>query len=336
MPRPPRLLIPARIAPDAFARRDGAARVAMVEGRAMGTGWRVHAVAPPIPDAALADGIARLLGEVVADMSPWEAGSAISRFNRASAGSRHALPPDFATVMAAALSLAALSDGAFDPTAGAAVDLWGFGPPDMRAMPPDPDAVTAACATIGWRRLDWQAGTRTLTQPGGVRLDLSGIAKGFAVDKVTSWLHTIGVHAALVEIGGELAGHGVKPDGSPWWVDLERPPLAANIIPTRIALHGLAVATSGDYRRFFEAAGRRFAHTIDPRTAAPVLNDIASVSVVADRCMTADGWATALTVLGDDAGMALADRHGIAALFIVRRDGRLIERMTGAMRAMLD
>ncbi len=306
----------------------------------MGTSWRVQAVAPSVTDAALADGVMGVLAGVITEMSPWEPDSDISRFNRAPADSRHALPTDFATVMAASLSIAELSNGAFDPTAGAAVDLWGFGPPGPRNTPPPPEApppeaVADACRTIGWRRLDWQAGDRTLTQPGGTRLDLSAIAKGFAVDKVTSWLRGIGVRASLVELGGELAGHGIKPDGSPWWVELERPS-ADEGIPTRIALHGLAVATSGDYRRFFEAAGRHFAHSIDPRTATPIANRVASVSVVADRCMTADGWATALLVLGEEVGMALADRHRIAALFIIRRDGRLIERMTAAMQEMLD
>jgi thiamine biosynthesis lipoprotein len=232
------------------------------------------------------------------------------------------LPPDFAEVMARGLAIAEATGGAFDPAIGRLVDLWGFGPVPA-AVAPDTAALEAARAASGWRRLGWSDGDRRLSQPGGVALDLSGIAKGFAVDAVASTLARLGVGHALVEIGGELVGRGVRPDGQPWWVDLETPP-GIDVAPLRIALHGLAVATSGDYRR-----GR---HTIDPRTGRSTDNGVVSVSVIAAGALTADAWATALTVLGPDAGIALATERGIAARIVVAAGG---ERLTPALEAML-
>jgi len=215
-----------------------------------------------------------------------------------------------------------MSGGAFDPTIGRLVDLRGFGPVAAPA-PPDAGAVDAAMTASGWRRLAFSAGDRRLYQPGGVSLDLSGIAKGFAVDAVADVLARVGVVHCLVEIGGELAGRGVRPDGQPWWVDLETPPGVA-LPPLRIALHGIAVATSGDYRRGD--------HTLDPRTGRSIGNNVVSASVIAADALTADAWATALTVLGPVAGMALAAAEGIAAR-IVTREGR--EYLSPALAGML-
>ena len=332
-----RVLIPERLTPSAVAPPQG--DHILLSGAAMGTSWSVRAFAPSdqSPDA-LRSGIETVLADVIAQMSSWEAGSDISRFNQAPAGSRHALPSGFATVLAAALDIATRSGGGFDPTAGALVDLWGFGPIPASQRPPPAAAIATALGMSGWRKLGWEPASRVAIQPGGLVLDLSGIAKGHAVDRVFDWLLSRGVTSCLVEIGGELRGTGIKPDGQPWWVMLESPPDAggACLDPTRIALHGLAVATSGDYNRFFEAGGRRYAHSIDPRSGWPIANDLASVSVVHDSCMWADGWATALTVLGMEAGVALADELALAALFVRRHDGGLEERPSAAFAAMAD
>jgi thiamine biosynthesis lipoprotein len=168
-----------------------------------------------------------------------------------------------------------------------------------------------------------------------VRIDLSGIAKGFSVDALARALQAIGARDFLVEIGGELRGVGVKPDGQPWWVDLEAPP-GARLAPLRVALHDIAIATSGDYRRFFDANGTRYAHTIDPRTRAPLINDVVSASVIHAECMMADAWATALTVLGPEDGMALAQREDLAARIVLRDGGGHRELISPALKAMLD
>lgn len=311
--------------------------VRSLQGRTMGTTWSVKLVAPDGIDLeAVQAAVQRPLDSVVAEMSGWEADSALSRFNRAPAGSWHVLPEGFFAVLRAGLAIAAATGGAYDPTIGPLIDLWGFGPPAVPPGLPHGDAIAAARARVGWQRLQLEPEGRRVLQPGGVALDLCGIAKGFGVDQVVEALRAMGFGAFLVEIGGELRGEGVKPDFSPWWVEIDRPP-GLDAPPFRVALHGLAVATSGDYRRCFRHGGFRYAHTLDPRSGWPCGAGLASVTVLDRDCMRADALATALTVLGPDAGPAHAARHGIAALFI-RRDAAdaLYEEFSPAFAAMLD
>jgi thiamine biosynthesis lipoprotein len=308
-------------------------------GAAMGTTWSVHALAPRgVARETIAAAVEAQLARVIREMSTWEPDSLISRFNRAEAGSWHALPEAFHAVLDAALTMAVDSDGAFDPTVGPLVNLWGFGPA-TDSVPshavPDQAALAQARARCGWRRIGLDRATRSALQPGGAYLDFSGIAKGYAVDLVAQALREAGCASWLAEIGGELSGMGVKADGQPWWVALERPPLDGGAA-LLAALHGMAIATSGDYRRHFEQDGRRYAHTIDPRSGSPVRHDLASVTVLHPSCMVADALATALTVLGEEEGMAFARRRNVAALFIGGAASGFRERMTPAMAAMLE
>lgn len=316
------------------------AQLHQLDGQTMGTTWQVRWVAgpdaahPPVSAAVQAE-----LDLVVRQMSTWLPGSDLDRFNRAAAGSWHALPDAMAEVLQAAVWLAEVSAGAFNPAAGALVNAWGFGPgpryTDPGFTPPADDEVLDALGRCDWRSLRRDAATQRLWQPGGVLLDFSAIAKGYAVDRVSRRLAAMGLAHHLVEVGGELRGAGMRLDGLPWWVDLESPPTGlhqAALPTTRVALHGLSVATSGDYRRVYNHAGGRWPHTIDPRTGLPVSNGLASVSVLHTDCLWADAWSTALTVLGLEAGMALARTHRIAALFVQRQaDGGLIETLTPAM-----
>jgi FAD:protein FMN transferase len=295
----------------------------------------VKLIAPPTarPEALTAM-VQEALDGVVREMSPWEPDSDLSRYNRAAAGTWTALPAAFAEVLRCALDIAEATDGAFDPTLGSLVDLWGFGPRPFSGAPPETAAIAEMRQATGWRRLTLD-GDRLL-QPGGLQLDLNGIAKGFAVDQVAAALDRAGARSYLVEVGGELRGTGAKPDGQPWWVELERPPLAHDGLRTLVALHSLSVATSGDYRRFFEHDGRRYAHTLDPATAAPVAHATASVTVLAEHCMRADAYATALTVTPPNAALAFATTHGLAALILAEGPHGLEERLSPALAAMLD
>jgi len=290
----------------------------------MGTSWSVRVVDPPVD---LRAEIERVLARVVAEMSHWESGSNLSRFNRSKPGRWQPLPPGFAQVLATGLAIAEASDGAFDPAIGALADLWGFGPAGPQPFPADA-AVAGALARSGRRHIEQDGARARRTAPAA--LDFSGIAKGYAVDAVAARLFGLGLADFLVEIGGELRGEGIKPDGQPWWVDCEAVPGIA-AAPLRIALHGMSIATSGDYRRGFELDGRRYSHTIDPRTGTPLENHVASVSVLHTSCMHADAWATALGVLGR-AGMALAEREALAVRMLVRDGG---EYLSPALRAML-
>jgi thiamine biosynthesis lipoprotein len=317
-----------------------------VQGVSMGTGWSARVMLPPEVDADLGTLLLRELDEIVAQMSHWEPDSLLSRYNRAPAGSWHPLPPQFFEVMDYALSVHEDTGGAYDPAAGALVELWGFGAlkryDQAGFYAPAPNAVAAALAqrASGQPRLD--RAQHRLYQPGGAMLDLSSVAKGHAVDRLALRLEALGVRHYLVEVGGELRGAGVKADGQPWWVELEGVPdapagaSATSPVPQSVvALHGLAVATSGDYRRYFHHAQRRASHTLDPRSGYPIANDVASVTVLAPTCMAADALSTALTVMGVEAGLAYADEHGIAARFLLRRDGGLREVDTAAWQGLL-
>lgn len=327
-----RVLIPAIATPPA---RPVGGTVRAFGGSTMGTTWSVKAVLPATTDlAALEAMVQRALDAVVAEMSPWEPLSDLSRYNRAAAGSWATLPAATATVLRRAIAIAEASNGAFDPTLGALTDLWGFGPRAFAGAPPAPSDIIALHEASGWSRLTLDGDA--LFQPGGLKLDLNGIAKGFGVDQATAALDRAGVRSYLVEVGGELRGTGAKPDSQPWWVELERPPTANDAEHTVVALHDLAVATSGDYRRFFDHDGRRYAHTLDPATGAPVGHATVSVTVLAQDCMSADAWATALTVMAPEAALAFAAAHDLAALIVSRSGTALEERLSPALQAMLD
>lgn len=320
-----RFAVPLEIDPTCFAtwRQDNP--VASMDGETMGTSWRLKLSAPADFDRrALKAAIEARLEAILAQMSHWREDSALGRFNRAPGGTWHALPADFALVMDTALDIAERSAGTFDPAIGALVDIWGHGPVQT-TRPPDWAEIEQALGVSGFTRLAHDREARRLRQPGGLRLDLSGIAKGFAVDALAGLLRDRGFHHALVEIGGELAGLGLRPDGNPWWVDLETP--ADTVTPLRVALHQLTVATSGDYVR-----GR---HTIDPRSGRPVEHAMA-VTVIHSSAMLADAWATALSVHTQGSLQALATREKLAVRALIRSGETIVEWISPVLHSMLE
>jgi thiamine biosynthesis lipoprotein len=278
----------------------------------------------------VAEGIQRALDTVVAQMSHWEPGSDLSRINRAPPGGWHAIPPEFSRVLGAAIRVRDASGGAFDPGMGGLAALWGFGPSGPMQELPAPEAIGALLGG----RIEHDPALLRARRIGAAQLDFSGIAKGFGVDAAAQYLLGLGLADFLIEVGGELRGEGIRPDAQPWWVELEQAP-GARLPPIRVALHGLSIATSGDYRRYIERDGRRFAHTLDPRTGLPIGNGVASVTVLHAECMLADAWATALTVLGPEAGMALAAREGLAAHMVVRNADGFGEHLSPEFAGML-
>ena len=339
-----RVLLPQHIsdqvAPPGAAIRD-------LRGLTMGTSWSVRLVESAMPGRAgsadLQQGLQQQLDLVVAQMSHWSDESDLGRFNRAEPGRWHSLPAAFCEVLGFAMHVSQASGGAYDPCAGALVNLWGFGPrhryDEPGFLPPKDDTLALLLSQRQRHRLELDLPARRARQPGGLQLDLSAIAKGYGVDRLARYLDSQGIHHYLVEVGGELRGAGSKPDGQPWWVVLEQvdgADAAEHPAEMLLALHGLSVATSGDYRRFFQDGTVRFSHTIDPRSGMPIANQLASVTVVHEQCMAADAWSTALTVLGPDAGMALAEEQGLAARFLQRDGDGYHETLSSHMLAMLD
>ena len=316
----------------------GGSTLCLLAGQAMGTGWSARLMLPPGAEAALLErALQAELDDIVAQMSHWDRDSLLSRYNNAPAGSWHALPAQFYDVAEYTLGLAIEADGAYDPAAGELVTVWGFGPrsrfDQAGFYAPDRLTIDALLTRRAARQPELDRVKRRLLQPGGALLDFSSVAKGYAVDRMAACLEARSVRHFVVEAGGELRGAGVKANGEPWWVEVEGVP-GADGGQAVVALHGLAIATSGDYRQYFQHGARRAAHTLDPRSGAPVANDVASVTVLASTCMAADALSTALTVMGVPDGVAFADARGIAARFLERQPQGLRETVTRAWRAM--
>jgi thiamine biosynthesis lipoprotein len=270
-------------------------------------------------------------------MSAFEPESELSRFNRFASDAQFRFSPDTLRVLEVAQQVSRASGGAFDATVGRVVDAWGFGPGGRRSRPSE-ERLGEARRAVGWRalELDLAAGTAAKERP-AIALDLSGIAKGYGVDLAAGALDALGHSDYLVEVGGEVRTLGRNAEGTPWRLGIERPDPATRTVHRVVPLSGRSLATSGDYRIYFEEGGQRYSHEMDPATGAPVAHALASVSVVADDCVLADAWSTALFVAGSGRGHALAVQHGLAAHFIERGPGgRLAERSTPAFAALED
>lgn len=292
-------------------------------GQSMGSTWSVRVAGGPFDpalEAAAQQAVVDALDGVVARMSTFDPQSEIGRFNRHLAGTDFAVSPDTMAVIGHAHQVARLSDGAFDPTVAPLVRAWGFGA-DARSRGAAPTAAELDAA-LGWQhlRLDAARGSVRKALP-GLQIDLSGIAKGHAVDRAAQALDTLGLARYMVEAGGEIRTRGLNAEGRPWQIAVERPDSWPQRVHRVVPLQGLAIATSGDYRNFYEHDGRRVHHEIDPATRAPAAHRVASVSVVHDECRHADAMATALFVMGPERGLALAREQRLAALFIVREPG---------------
>ncbi len=313
----------AHAAPHVPVRAADPAVLQTLAGEAMGTTWSVRLCNPQFtPLAPVRAAIEEALALVVRQMSNWEPESEVSRFNRAPAGSWHALSPEFFTVLQAALHWGLASGGAFDVGVGQLVGRWGFGPrPDPHADHSPPATMPSAQELQALRPYSAGAGLvlrdegLQALQPGGLQLDLSGIAKGYSVDLVVQALQAQGWVDFLAEVGGELRASGTRPGGQPWRVAVAGE--AAG--PARaLPLKDMAIATSGDHWHAFDHGGRRYSHTIDPRTGEPVAHALASVTVLHQECMHADALATVLTVLGPVEGLTFAEEQGVAALLCER------------------
>jgi thiamine biosynthesis lipoprotein len=308
-----------------------------LEGRTMGTTYHVTLVGV---DAARARGlqprIDARLEQVNDSMSTYRPQSELSRFNRlAAAGEPFPASADMLAVLRGAARVYALSGGAWDGTVMPLVDLWGFGPAGPVDEPPPDAAVRERLAHVGFDRIEMRRDAIVKRDP-AVTLDLSSIAKGYGVDQVAAVLRAEGVRDFVVEIGGEVYASGQRRDGRPWRIGINRP--RADAAPDDVfgvaLLRDQAFATSGDYRNYFRSGGVRYSHVIDPRTGRPVVDGVVSASVLAPDCTLADGLATAVMVMGAEAGVALLDRlPDVEGLVVVEgKDGALTERRTRGFR----
>lgn len=302
-------------------------------GETMGTTYSI-VIAGSFTDEEKTDLQTRIdsrLEEIDSAMSTWRDDSELSKFNRAQTTDWFDVSNDTAIVVSAALRIAELSGGAFDPTVGPLVRLWNFSKEKRDTLnPPSDEEIAQLLSNLGYQRIEVRLQPPALRKNSpAVELDLSAIAKGFAVDAISQLLIEQDRTQHLVEIGGEMKAAGRKQDGSSWAAGIEKPTeLRRGDIHTILALDDAALATSGDYRNYYEINGQRFSHTIDPTRGRPISHKLASVSIVADDCMTADAWATAINVLGPDAGLKAAEENNLAAMLLVREGTGFVEKRT--------
>ncbi|MBU2955314.1 FAD:protein FMN transferase [Marinobacter sp. F3R08] len=294
-----------------------------ISGPVFGTSYHINVVLTEDQGRleTLAQGIEGVLDGVDASMSTWREDSELSRFNqRTDQSDWVSVSDELYEVLLKAEEISTLTDGAFDVTIGPVVNLWGFGPQARPEQVPSEALLAKSLSETGFEKLELRSDPPAVRAVPPQYVDLSAIAKGYGVDAVARFLDEQGVQAYLVEIGGEVRVNGRKPDGSTWRLAIERPVSEAREVNRVVALDARAMATSGDYRNYYESEGRRYSHTIDPATGEPIAHKLASVTVIADDCMTADALATGFNVMGFQPAYALAVRENIPAYFIVRTD----------------
>lgn len=302
-----------------------AAQETVITGETMGTSYRL-VLSTSLADDEMDDvksEVDAALDRLEDQMSTWRPDSELSRFNQSRSTEWQAVSSDTAFVVSEARRIWKLSDGAFDPTVAPLIKLWHFAEAPGEPTLPDDDAIKQALESTGFDQLDVRVSPPALRKKKTeLQLNLSAIAKGYAVDVISDLLTGRLSCGHLVEIGGEMKSQGGKSNGDSWTAGIETPDSLPRQIHTALRLDNQSLATSGDYRNFFEVDGKRYSHTIDPKTGRPVTHDLASVSVLADDCLTADALATAIEVLGPERGLELAERVDVPVYLIIRESAR--------------
>ncbi|MDP5292637.1 FAD:protein FMN transferase [Oceanimonas sp. CHS3-5] len=308
-------------------------------GNTMGTYYSIKIVgADDSRSEALQAEIDRRLEQVNDHMSTYREDSELSRFNRHDDDTPVAVSADTAKVVTAALQLGRLTEGALDVTVGPLVNLWGFGPDARPTHIPSDEQLAEVKARTGLEHLSVHTtaeGEFLQKSLPGLYVDLSSIAKGFGVDAVSEYLSEQGLTNHLVEIGGEVKTRGLNAHGQDWRIAVEKPGPGTGMVQQVVAIAGTSVATSGDYRNYYELDGKRLSHTMDPATGKPITHRLASVTVIHPSCMIADGLATALTVMGTERALAFAERRGLAVYLLTKTDDGFRVDMSSAFQKYL-
>jgi len=273
-----------------------------------------------------------ILAEVDRQFSTYRGDSAVSRFNALPAGSCQAVPAPILELVRAGQALAEESGGALDLTLEPLLNLWGFGPQARGEKVPGAAELAEVRRLVGHRHLHIDG--QQLCKEVALQLDFNSIAAGYTVDRVSARLVELGIGSYLVEITGEVKAAGRKPDGSPWRIAIEAPRDDARVAQKVLALDGYGISTSGDYRNYFEENGKRYSHTLDPQTGAPIAHKLAAVTVADPSALRADGLSTVLLVLGPERGFAFAERAGLAAFFVSREGEGFVTRSTPAFERL--
>ncbi len=298
-------------------------------GLTMGTTYQVKIVPNNIVlSNNLADQIDDRLQGLDAIFTTYQKTSELMRFNQSAIKQPQVVSQDMFEVMTIAKQVYQQTNGAFDPTVGPLVNLWGFGPDYTDQVIPQSEEITQHLLSVGLNYLLLDQQARTATRQFDIELDFSAIAKGYAVDVVAELLASYGLEHYLIEVGGELRLKGHKANGQRWKIAIEKPSMEPGGVQEALALENVAVATSGDYRNYFEIEGKRYSHTIDPRTGYPIAHKLASVTVIAQTAARADAFATAMMVLGPEGALTLAEQNDLAVYLLVKQSGGFEPRTT--------
>ncbi len=292
-------------------------KIVAFAGSTMGTTFHVKYVSVDGVNSGEVERAAKAaLDDVDLRMSTYRDDSELMQFNYLPINTSATVSSDLFELLQVSQYLSRISGGAFDVTVGPLVNLWGFGPEKHLNRLPSTDEVEKALLNVGFGYLSVDAKTNTLQKKRPIYIDLSAIAKGYGVDRVAADIETLGITSYLVEVGGEVRMKGVKVDGTPWRIGVERPTLDQRRASIIISAEDRGIATSGDYRNYYEVEGKRYSHTIDPRTGYPIDHNLVSVTIIDESTALADGLATLFMVLGTDEGIQVANSENIAAYFI--------------------
>ncbi|MGA8138933.1 MULTISPECIES: FAD:protein FMN transferase [Pseudomonas] len=330
-------LLPALVLSGVFVLLGGCGNADSLEqfgGPTMGSTYSIqyvrHAGGPAVAEVKPA--VEAILAEVDRQMSTYRGDSDIERFNELPAHSCQVMPSSILELVRVGEQLSLDSDGAYDLTVEPLMNLWGFGPQGREEKVPDAARLAEVRQRVGHRylRIDGDQ----LCKDAAVEVDFNSIAAGYTVDRIVARLQALGLDSFLAEATGELKAVGKKPDGSPWRIALEVPRDDEQVAQRIIALDGYGVSTSGDYRNYFEQDGKRYSHTFDALTGAPITHNLASVTVIHPSTLMADGFSTLLLILGPERGWDYAEKHMIAAFFVMRADTGFVTRTNQAFERL--
>lgn len=272
--------------------------------------------------------VEKILADIDRQLSTYRSDSDIERFNDLPANRCQKMPASILKLIRVGEQLSEQSEGSYDLTVEPLLNLWGFGPQGREEKVPAEQALARARQRVGYQHLRIEGDQ--LCKDAAVEVDFNSIAAGYAVDTIAARLEALGIHDYLAEATGELKAAGKKLDGSPWRIALEEPRDDQQVAERIVAVDGFGLSTSGDYRNYFEQGGRRYSHTFDARTGAPVSHSLASVTVIHPSALMADGLSTLLLILGPERGWDYAEKHDIGAFFVIRADTGFVTRTSHA------
>lgn len=296
--------------------------VSEISGSTMGTSYSIAALdhSRALDMKMVKQAVEDSLSRVTTLMSNWDAKSEVSRFNTAANTAPVAISSELAKVVSAAQEVHVATEGQFDITLGPVIEAWGFGARGAHAQTPAPAALQQAMASVGTTSALTLNGTQLQKHNADTQIYLSSIGKGFGVDLVADTLKGFGLKDFMVEIGGDVYVSGLNADGDKWQIGIESPDALSRRAYEIASVSNMGMATSGDYRNYFEQDGLRYSHIIDAQTGRPITHQTASVTVLAENAMLADAWATGLLALGKERGLEIADKHDLAVMFIDRKE----------------